>query len=262
MLFTSCHSSKKAQSINEAIQKKDTTQAIVIDTTKAVSDSLSIVKNIIKNLNSNQINFETFSAKVKVDFEGKDASGQGTANIRMLKDSVIWVSLTGPLGIEGFRLLVNRDSVKLLNKLEKKVSYRSISYLQELTEVPLDFFGLQDMIIGNPVFIDTAIASYKGTENELLILMAGKIFKNLITLTKNDFKIVHSKLDDVNAARNRTCDITYGGYENANNITFSTARKITVAEKSKLNVELVFKQYQFNQPVTFPFSIPKNYTRE
>lgn len=258
----SCHTAKKGQNINAAISVKDTTQRVVINSNKNVPDSLFIVKNIIKNLYSNQINFNSFSAKVRVDYEDKNAGGQGTANIRMVKDSVIWISLTGPLNIEIFRLLINKDSVKLINKLQKTSSYRSINYLHELTQIPLDLTSLQNIIIGNPVFIDSTITSYKTTENELLILMTGKIFKNLITLTKNDFKMLHSKLDDVNTAQKRTCDLTYGSYETVNNINFSTTRKITVAEKEKLNVELVFKQYQFNQPLMFPFTIPKNYTRE
>jgi len=37
----------------------------------------------------------------------------------MQKDSIIWVSLTGLLGIEGYRMIVNKDSVKLMNKLKK-----------------------------------------------------------------------------------------------------------------------------------------------
>jgi hypothetical protein len=39
----------------------------------------------------------------------------------------------------------------LMNKLEKTVQYRSIAYLTEITQVPFDFYSLQDLIIGNPV---------------------------------------------------------------------------------------------------------------
>ena len=71
--------------------------------------------------------------------------------------------------------------------------------------------------------------------------------------------MLHSKLDDIDATRNRTCDITYDNYENAGNFNFSTKRKITVAEKSKLDIEMKFKQFDFNVPLNFPFGIPKNY---
>ncbi|MEP6513106.1 MAG: DUF4292 domain-containing protein [Parafilimonas sp.] len=258
LLLPSCRPAKKVQKIEEAFSKKDTTQTVVVNT---AVDSSSLIKNIITNLSEKKIDFKTFSAKIKIDYEGNDASDQATAYIRMQKDSIIWISLTGALGIEGFRLLVNKDSVKLMNKLEKKIQYRRVSYLQELTDIPVDFYGLQDLIIGNPVFLDTNIVSYKNSGNELLILMTGNIFKHLLTVNNQNFKILHSKLDDIDAAHNRTCDITYSDYETQNNVSFSTTRKITVAERSKLNIQLVFKQYEFNKPLTFPFTIPKNFSR-
>jgi outer membrane lipoprotein-sorting protein len=121
---------------------------------------------------------------------------------------------------------------------------------------------MQDLVIGNPVFIDSNIVSYKeNNNNELLVLMSGNIFKHLITLDNKDYKVLHSKLDDIDVVRNRTCDITFSDYENGAGVPFSLTRKISVAERSKLDINLEFKQYVFNQPTTFPFSIPKNYKR-
>ncbi len=91
--------------------------------------------------------------------------------------------------------------------------------------------------------------------------MSGQIFKHLVTLDNTEYKLLHSKLDDADASRNRTCDITLSNYDNAAGVPFATYRKISVAERSKLDVYLDFKQYSFNQPITFPFSIPKNYKR-
>ena len=64
---------------------------------------------------------------------------------------------------------------------------------------------------------------------------------------------MHSKLDDVNVARNRTADITYGEYENHNGVPFSTYREITVSEKNKLDIQLNFKQYEFNKDLSISF---------
>ena len=194
-----------------------------------------------------------------MDYDGSEGNGQATVYLRMQKDSIIWLSLTGAFGIEGFRVMITKDSVEIMNKLQKVIQYRPISYLQELTGVPIDFRSLQDILIGNPVYLDSNIVSYQTSNNNLLILMAGKVFKNFITLDKNNFRVLHSKLDDVNPMRNRTADITYDDYEKVGDFYFSSARKISVAEKAKLDVELQFKQYDFNKSQTFPFNIPKNY---
>ena len=92
--------------------------------------------------------------------------------------------------------------------------------------------------------------------------MSGEYFKHLVTLDNTNFNLLHSKLDDVDAARNRTCDITLSGYDRSTGVAFSTQRNISVAERSKLDIKLDFKQYAFNQPITFPFNIPKNYKKQ
>lgn len=257
MLFTACRPVKKVQRIGEVITTKDTTSKAV--TQPAMIDSAAIIKGIVGKLETQRINFATFSAKVKMDYDGSEGNGQATVYLRMHKDSVIWLSLTGALGIEGFRVMITPDSVKVMNKLEKIIQYRRISYLQELTGVPVDFHNLQDILIGNAVYLDSNIISYQVSGDNLLILMAGNVFKNLLTIDKNSFQLLHSKLDDINPARNRTADITYENYDKVNGYFFSTARKISVAEQAKLDVNLEFKQYDFDKAQTFPFNIPKNY---
>ena len=103
-LITSCRPSKKVQRIQDAISKKDTVQATIVKPLEEAVDSFSIVKSIIGNLNKQRVDFKTFSAKIKVDYQGKESGDQNaTAYIRILKDSIIWISLTGALGIEGVR---------------------------------------------------------------------------------------------------------------------------------------------------------------
>ncbi|HEX6915782.1 MAG TPA: DUF4292 domain-containing protein [Chitinophagaceae bacterium] len=253
-----CRPARKVQKIEEAISKKDTGTAVVITETPAV-DSAKLKAEIMDKVNHRRIDFNTFSAKVKVEYESKEQNDGGTAHIRLEKDRMLWVSLTGMLGVEGYRMIVTPDSVTLMNKLDKTVQYRTIEYLQELTDIPFDFATLQDLIVGNPIFTHSNVVSYRQSGDQLLVLIVGDLFKHLLTLDIKDYRLLHSKLDDVNVIRNRTCDITYSDYEMAGNIPFATKRTITVAEKSKLEVKMDFKQYSFNQPLTFPFSIPKNY---
>jgi hypothetical protein len=262
ILVFGCRPAKKVQKIQEAISKVDTTSVVVIQKDNKAADSLRLIKDVYTKVIKNKIDFKTFNAKVRVEYNGKQGGDEATAYVRLEKDKVMWLSLRGALGIEGFRVLVTKDSVKVMNLLKKNVQLRSIEYLQEITQLPFDFVTLQDLVIGNPVFVDSNIASYKtNANNELLVLMVGNLFKHLVTLDNNDFKILHSKLDDVDVVRNRTCDITFSDYEKSAGVPFSTKRKISVAEKSKLDINLDFKQYSFNQPTTFPFVIPRNYSR-
>ena len=254
--MSACRSTKKIQT---AISKKDTAQVVVIDNK---FDSAGYIKNMIANVSRNHIDFETFSAKVKVDYRGGDGKGNDVnAFIRMKKDSIIWVSINALLGIEAIRILITPDSVKVLNKLDKFVQLRSVSYIQEVSKLPIDFHTLQQLIIGNPVYLDSNIVSFKKEENGISLTSIGPIFKHFITIRNNDYLILNSKLDDREFGRSRTAVLEYNDYETKGNIHFATKRKISVAEKSTLEVNLDFKQFDFNESLNYPFSIPKNFKR-
>ncbi len=254
IIFAACGTVKKAQKIEEAISKKDTSQTVMV----SKIDSIKQSKQILNRVYQNRIQYTTFSAKVKVEFRDKDDQDQGTANIRMRKDSIIWISLTGPLGVEGFRVLIKKDSITLWNKLNKTVQYRTIGQLSGITQIPFDFSTLQDLIVGNPVFLDSNVVSYKTKDDETLVLMVGTLFKHLITLDNSDYKVTHSKLDDLDPVRNRTMDITFSDYEFNNNIWFATKRVLSVAENNKLDINMDFKQYVINPLLTYPFNLPRN----
>ena len=220
------------------------------------------IRNTLQKLQSNRINFTSFSGKVGVDYKGTDGKGHDVnANLRMYKDSAIWVSVNAILGIEALRVLITKDSVKVVNKLEKTYAARGISFLQEATSLPLDLHILQDLIIGNPVYLDSNIIRYTSNGKAVSMLILGALFKNLLTLSEADKSIIHSKLTDNDPFRNRTADLSYGEYENKKGVLFSTKRHIVVSERGRLEVKLDFKNYNFNEEVSLPFSVSKNYTR-
>jgi hypothetical protein len=258
-LLASCRSTKKIQT---AITKKDTVVTVSVPQGTVKNDTIQKIQATLRRVDSNRINFRTFSAKVNVDYTGGDGKKYDVnANVRMFKDSAIWVSVNAILGIEAMRLYVTKDSVWLLDKLNKTYTARSVDYLREVTSLPLNLYTLQDIIIGNPVFLDSNIVSYSVNNNQIALLSVGQLFKNLITLNEADKTLLHSKLDDTDPARNRTADLTYSDYESKRGVAFSTKRRVVVTEKNRLDIKLEFKQYDFNQEVSFPFSIPKNYDR-
>jgi outer membrane biogenesis lipoprotein LolB len=256
----SCHPAKKIQAV---IPKKDTTVAPeTAKSEQAKKDSIAFIKQTFSRITDNIIEFTTFSAKIDLDYE--DGEGKKTnvnAHLRMYRDSLIWISLTGPLGIEGLRILIDRDSVRILDKQNKIYTVRSIPFLQELTALPLDLSSLQDMLVGNPVFLDPLILSYAKTETSITLQTNSEYFKNLFTVDAKTYLAETSKLDDLDPQRNRTCYLTYSDYEDKKRVNFSTKRRIRVSEKKKTDIKLDFKQYDFNEKLSFSFNVPKNYER-
>lgn len=261
LLLASCRSSR---TISKAVAKKDSSTVKASAPISIKTDTQQIIRTTLQQMAANRIGFQTFSARVNVDYKGGDGKGYNVnATLRMYKDSAIWVSVNAILGIEAMRLLVTKDSVKLLVKLDQKTyTARSISYLQEITSLPLDLFTLQDLLIGNPVYLDSNVVHYTTNNGIINFVSLGRFFKNLITLNEADKTILHSKLDDTSPTRSRTADLSYNEYESKKGLlSFSKKRQVVVSEKTRLDIKLDFKNYTLNEPVSFPFSAPKNYKR-
>ncbi len=64
---TSCRSTKSIQTV---ITKKDSVRTNIDSTSKR--DSINFIANAYAGVLKNRIDFNTFSAKIKVDFEGAD----------------------------------------------------------------------------------------------------------------------------------------------------------------------------------------------
>jgi hypothetical protein len=255
VLAASCRSTRK---ITTAIAKKDT----VSNTVDAKADSIRFIKEFTAKYKENYLDFKTFTSKLDIDYkDNTNKSYDVNAVLRMYKDSVIWISANAILGIEAIRVMVTKDSVKILDKLNKTYTERSLDYLQDMTALPLDIHTLQDMIIGNAIFLDSNIVSYSKGVNSVTLLSIGQWFKNLISVSEQEHYLQRTKLDDVDITHNRTADLVYTDYETKKGKPFSTKRKISISEVKKLDIKLDFKQYDFNGEVSFPFSIPKNFKR-
>ncbi|MBI3137495.1 MAG: DUF4292 domain-containing protein [Sphingobacteriales bacterium] len=259
-LFCSCRATKKIQS---AIVKKDTVTVVAPPLDTGHEDSMAVIREHFSQLEKNRIDFASFSGKLDVDYE--ETGGRKlnvNAELRMYRDSVIWVRITAIFGIEGLRAYITRDSVKILDRQNKIYIARSVAYLQEIAALPLDLPSLQDLLIGNPVFLTPDISSFSKSPGSISLHGANSLFRMLITMGEPDKILRSTKLDDLDEQRNRTSYLTWGDYENKKGVTFPQKRSISVAEKKTLEIKLNYKQYEFNETLSFPFSVPKNYKAE
>jgi len=257
LIMEGCRATKQ---INKAIGPKP----VVIIENKMAEDSIRSLKENFNQFKSNKIDFRTFSAKIKVESVSANRKNPDlTAVVRIIKDSAIWISLSATLiNVEVYRILITKDSVLLLNKQDKEVIQRTLSYLDEVTEIPFNYETLQDLIIGNPVFVSDSIISYKKTDATILFSTIETYFKNLLTVSSTDKLILRSKMDDIDNARSRTASIVYDGYETYQGRRFSTTRTISASEKNKIDLSLSFKQFEFDKELSVYMNIPKNYKKK
>ncbi len=256
LTLASCHSTRHIQT---AVVNTDSVKTItVVEPPK--EDTAAIIRENFGKLQAQHISFTTFSGEMDIDYQdGEGKKINVNANLRMYKDSVIWIRISGIFNMEGLRMYITKDSVKILNKQDKVYTERSVAFLQELTDLPLSLTSLQDLLVGNPVFIDSSISSFSRGNNTISLFCVSQFFKNLLTLDGDTHQMQSAKLDDTDDQRNRTCFLGYDDYKSNAGVTFPTKRTIRVSEKKQLDIKLEYKKFNFNEELNFPFSVPKNY---
>jgi len=242
----------------------DTTQH---QTVKADSASVAAAntynKELLAKLRSNNISFNTFTAKLKVDFESDSKQMAGiNANLRMQKDSVIWISVSAPIIGEVARAIITPDSLKAIDKFHKIVYLRDMKNAQDILNIPFDFKTLQDLIIGNPIFLTDSVYQVVKTPAVISFTCDSSVFTSLFNVFADDFILQQSKVMDKDSTRKRSVELTYGEYKSLDKVKFATRRRVFVEEKSYTNINMDFNKIDFDQPVSFPFTVPSNYSRE
>lgn len=242
----------------------DTTQH---QTIKADSASLAAAdtfnKEMLAKLRSNYINFNTFSAKLKVDFETEAKQMSGiNANMRLQKDSIIWISVSAPIIGEVARAVITPDSLKAIDKFHKVVYLRDMKDAKDLLHIPFDFKTLQDLIIGNPIYLTDSVYQVVKTPAVISFTCDSTMFTSLFNVFADDYVLQQSKVMDKDSTRKRSVELTYGEYKSLDKVKFATLRRVFVEEKHYTKINMEFNKIDFDQPVSFPFTVPSGYTRE
>ena len=249
-----CHTAKKTQVVKDTIVTTSPAEKL-----KPV-DSAAILKQQLTDAINTPLNFTTFYGKAKANYSSPQASGNATVYIKMRKDSIIWISVTGPLNIEGARVLVTPDSVKIINKLENTVQLSSIERLQQITKLPLKFSDFQNIILGRPVLNDGDSREYELKKDSITLTATGELMKYIYSFTKSNFQLGQSNMQTINNKTVMAANIFYNDYQQVNNMSFAESRDVAITGSSPANLQLNFKEYNFNQPQSYVFTISKNYT--
>ncbi len=216
-----------------------------------------------EDLKIEKLDFDYLTIKSKIQFKETHKTTKATALIRMKKDSVIWFNLSGALGVQGVRAIITKDSVKIINRVEK------IYYLYDFNEVskefkfPIDFNLIQSMIVGDmPKPLDNSNSVKKNGEQYI-------IKQNIENIRITNFIDLQTmKLVEVNVTEKETDNslkLLYKDFKDVNGqgLPFSIfISLIHYNEFGELETQLTInhsKAEPSDKPLRFPFSIPKKY---
>lgn len=244
--------SDQKDTLSTKIPGSDTLQALLTDE-----------KKVYDRVSGNTIPYHTFSAKLKIDFANdKGTQEEIIAFVHLYKDSAIWITVTPLLGIEVARVMITPDSVKIMDKLHRTITSRGTGYMQGLLNVPLNFSNLQNIIIGNPVFLSQTLEDFTRSASLVSFTCRDSALKSRFDVFADDYRLQQSMISETDTVSHRYCDITFADYINADGRNFSSKRKIFAVDTSVTQITLNFNRVKFDVPVELPFYVPSDYRRQ
>ncbi|WP_028981195.1 DUF4292 domain-containing protein [Sporocytophaga myxococcoides] len=219
----------------------------------------------IINLTVQEIDYNYFSAKAKVDFKDNEQDLHFTVNIRMKKDSIVWLSISPALGIEAARCLILKDSVYMIDRINNKYSSYDLSFLSHKFNVPMDLPTIQALLVGNmPFKRDHHDKIIKNAETSTCTVEQHKtnlIATNFISLVS----MVLKKLELTEKVNHNHLIINYDNFAPINNYNFPNKISVNLNYKQggtvlQTTIDADYTKVEFpEKELGFPFNVPRRF---
>lgn len=217
-----------------------------------------------KSLNIQEIDFEYFQGKSRLNFRDDKKERDVKANIRVRKDSVIWMTFS-VIGVQGGKALINTDSITVVSTVEKEYYVFDYAELSRRFNFNVNYQVVQSAFLGNLI---------EPRRPEDKVRLEGSFYvleQKLGTVTiLNYVNAASSKIEKVELHESSTDNaitITYGNFQVVEDKIFPFTGSISIHYKTPagmLNNTITFEYNKAevgDKELRFPFNIPKKYDR-
>jgi len=216
----------------------------------------------IKTTNTN---FQYLSGKGKVHFTRGSVDQSANFNLRVRRDSAIWLS-GSLLGIEGVRALLTPDSVRVVNRLEKSYFAGDYAYLSQLLGVPVSYAQMQAILLGDYQPAPKGalpVVKAEGDNQNVTYPQAPLIIEQLVSNATG--RLQQLKVSE--SAAQRSLTVGYADFQkpSGTDLPFAFTTNVLGQQGGTGNTTatLSFQKVEVGSGhLDFPFSIPKGFKKE
>lgn len=231
---------------------------------------------LIGQLKENEAEFDNLTARFSATLvQDKKDRTSFSGQIRIRRDSLIWVSLSPALGIEAVRLKISQDSIFLLNRINKTYLKTDFNFVNAFINAALDYNMLQAFLIGND-FAFYEMGKFRGSidgmEYRLNTSNRNKLKKYIrehdevntiplqsIWLDPASFKILRVMVKELEV-EGRKLEARYSDFEDIKGKLFPTNINIEVSAEKSLHLDIDYNRIEINSTDRYPFRIPSSYS--
>lgn len=254
----SCKTSGKTVKIKEEKKTED----------KSAPDLQSLIE---------QHSFTANSMSAKASVRYKTATGDNTEfniNMRMLKDSAIWISISPLLGIEVARVMLTPDSVMYMDRMNNKYALNNYNYLNRMFDVNVDFEIIQGILTGNlfaykknkfnSVYLEDqyyilSTLSKKKLQRSLEDIDINRPVVQDMYIDPSTYRIIRLQIEDHRSGK--MLQTSYSDHRETITGLFPHRLVTIVKAGEQVDVDIQYQKLNINETVTFPFKIPSGYAK-
>ena len=213
-------------------------------------------KKSIRIANNNFNSIDYIQAKAKVSFRDNNKIKSNTITMRISSDEKIWINAS----LGAARILIDNDSVKYYNKIEKNYFVSDINYINEKLGFESNFKILQNLVLGILIHKFDPSSFYQKTENSYIYKddsfnLNSKVIQSTVSISPFNSRVLKHSFKD----QNNLFEVSYDDYTIVNEQILPT--KIRFSNNGLESLYIEIKSISSLEKINIPFRIPKNYKR-
>ncbi|NOT37787.1 MAG: DUF4292 domain-containing protein [Saprospiraceae bacterium] len=205
-----------------------------------------------------QQQFLTYFAKGSLYYSGSEFEGAADCQLRIIKDSIACLIIK-KLGIELFRILIERDSVTVLDRIENTWQKNSIIQWTSQLKLPVDFYLIQDVLTSGFYLSEYLSYEWKQSPDTSLLMGTSELFQFNTQILLQPLR--SSSINFNSLGQFTTIDILKHESINGNLLPKSFEFRFRNERNEIKFIHIESKEIKLNSKETIKFEIPTHYKR-
>ena len=237
----------------------------------AVAPGVAKAKQVfLQAMEEQALHYQTLTARLGVEINLPNLQVNSTrVDLKMIKDSAFQLSVQPLLGIELFRIEVSRDSIKVLDRMNKRYLAENYEALRAQTPITFNFYNLQALFTnrlflpGEQTVSESQYDRFRFDQSGTTVLIQAKDPMGLRYTFEADGeeKLLATEMTDAKGQYRLRWG--YADFRVVEKQLFP--QRMTVEafkeDNSEGNVQWGVTRMRLDEPVKLDFVIPAKYTR-
>ena len=240
--------------------RKETTLSKIQPAIKKVELAAASPKTILlKTAMANANTFSYYKSRGSANYRDAKTQIELEVEITMEKNSYIMLSAKAVLGIEVTRVLMTKDSISILDRMNRKHIVTDYRYIEKLTNTKLSLPQLQQLFIGNPLFTPSdSNSSVDSMLNYIVVsTLVSPTHTQLLYLHQNTVKPTRNLITD--KSNGREFKTEYDGFHTQGSNMYPSDFTINIRAEKSVECRFTLNYFAFVKEKELNFVVPKNY---